>query len=298
MYNTIGAYLGESQNSTLYFGSINPTVTGNEVDNDSYIVTSNGLSSGTPVSFWKFDAETLLWVQVPSGGSTVTVVDNIDGTVTINAGGVNVQNAQRPILELPILARNLVDPSADYDDIWDASAGRMVRVLATRASLLTYKADGLNDTRAGDIGSTGSSIFAVHDHIHPILAIATPPATPVLVASGSGLSISQQILTTVVLTEEESITFNFRVLCLQTISNAWNILTVPNIAGFKTPITTVGGTYRSVGNPNAAAGWHNSPSMMIEASNYNMTNQIYLNCQNRTQGVTIEVFLSIKYILA
>ena len=298
MYNTIGAYLGESQNSTLYFGSINPTVTGNEVDNDSFIVTSDGTPTGTPISFWKFDEETLTWVQVPSGGSTVTVVDNIDGTVTINAGGVNVQNAQRPILELPILARNLVDPSADYDDIWDASAGRMVRVLATRASLLTYKADGLNDTRAGSVGTTTSSIFAVHDHIHPILAIATPPATPVLVASGTGLSIVQQILSTAVLTEEESVTFNFRVLCLQTISNAWNILTVPNIAGFKTPITTVGGTYRSVGNPNAAAGWHNSPSMMIEASNYNMTNQIYLNCQNRTQGVTIEVFLSIKYILA
>lgn len=90
MYSTIGVSLGESKNSSLYFGTVNPTVTGQEVDNDSYIVTSNGLSSGTPVSFWKFDEETLIWVQVPSGGSTVTVVDNIDGTVTVNAGGVNV----------------------------------------------------------------------------------------------------------------------------------------------------------------------------------------------------------------
>ncbi len=233
--------------------------------------------------------------QLP--GSPTILTDQTNGLLLVDNGSTP-QEAQRPILEQPILANNLIDPSNDWFDMWDASAGRMVRVLATRASLLTYKADGLNDTRAGSVGTTTSSIFAVHDHIHPILAIATPPATPVLVASGSGLSISQQILTTVVLTEEESITFNFRVLCLQTISNAWNILTVPNIAGFKTPITTVGGTYRSVGNPNAAAGWHNSPSMMIEASNYNMTNQIYLNCRNRTQGVTIEVFLSIKYILA
>lgn len=224
----------------------------------------------------------------------VPVIDQVNGTVLINW----LQESIRPINELTTITRNLVDPNADYEVIYDASTNTHVRVLATRASLLTYKADGLNDTRAGNIGSTGSSIFAVHDHIHPILAIATPPATPVLVASGTGLSIVQQILSTAVLTEEESVTFNFRVLCLQTISNAWNILTVPNIAGFKTPITTVGGTYRSVGNPNAAAGWHNSPSMMIEASNYNMTNQIYLNCQNRTQGVTIEVFLSIKYILA
>ena len=196
------------------------------------------------------------------------------------------------------MANNLIDPSNDWFDMWDASAGRMVRVLATRASLLTYKADGLNDTRAGSVGTTTSSIFAVHDHIHPILAIAAPPATPVLVASGSGLSISQQILTTVVLTEEESITFNFRVLCLQTISNGWNILTVPNIAGFKTPITTVGGTYRSGGNPNAAAGWHNSPSMAIEASNYFNSNTIYLNLPNRTQATTIYVSFHIKYVIA
>lgn len=51
----------------LYFGTVNPTVTGQEVDNDSFIVTSDGTPTGTIISFWKFDEETLTWVIVPSG---------------------------------------------------------------------------------------------------------------------------------------------------------------------------------------------------------------------------------------
>ncbi len=230
--------------------------------------------------------------NIPWGSTTFT--DLANGTVDLNA----VQTAQRPIQELGVLANNLIDPAADYYDMYDASTGNHVRVLATRASLASYLADWVGDTRTGSLWTTNTSIYAARNHVHPILAIATPPATPVLVASWPGLTIVQQILTTVVLTEEESVTFNFRVLCLQTISNGWNILTVPNINGYKIPITTVWGTYRSVGNPNLAAGWQNAPSMAIEASNYNMSNQIYLNCQNRTQGTTIEVFLSIKYILS
>ena len=63
--------MGYSSNNidtgALYFGTANPTVTGQEVDNDSFMVTSDGTPTGTPVSFWKFDEETLTWVIVPSG---------------------------------------------------------------------------------------------------------------------------------------------------------------------------------------------------------------------------------------
>lgn len=66
--------MASSSNSTdtgsLFFGVSAPTVTGQEVDNDSFIVTSDGTSTGTPSSFWKFDEQTALWVQIPSGGST------------------------------------------------------------------------------------------------------------------------------------------------------------------------------------------------------------------------------------
>lgn len=61
---------GSSNNidtGALYFGTANPTVTGQEVDNDSFIVTSDGTPTGTIISFWKFDEETLTWVIVPSG---------------------------------------------------------------------------------------------------------------------------------------------------------------------------------------------------------------------------------------
>lgn len=231
-----------------------------------------------------------------SGGTPTVLTDQANGLLLIDNGSTP-QEAQRPILELPILANNLVDPSVDWFDAWDTSTSRMVRMSAMRASQLTYKADGLNDTRVGDLGSVNSSIYAVHDHIHPILAIVTPPATPIITASGTGLTITNQNLIRV-LTEEESVTYHILVIATQTASNAWNALIVPSIAGYKTPSTLVGGTYRSSGNPNLAAGWQNAPSMAIEASNYRMSNNVYLNCFSRTQATTIEVFLSIKYILA
>lgn len=350
--------MGYSANNTdtgaLYFGSINPTVTGQEVDNDSFIVTSNGLSSGTPISFWKFDEETLLWVQVPSGGNdgnerkltransivniaptaieipspvngdtatirllnnniehwnytsgvwsliftdtSVTVIDNANGTVTVNAGVGNIQDAQRPIMELATLVLSSVDTNADWFDMWDNSAAQMVRVPAMRPSLANYLADGLNDTRTGDIGTTTSGIYAVWNHIHPIIAI-TAPTPPVIVAGGTGLVIVATTLNSTV-TEEECVTFSMTVQCTQTISNAWNTLTVPNIAGYKRPIVTISGMYRNIGNPNLAAGWTNAPSMAIEVSNYINSNTIYLNLPNRTQATEQYISFHIKYVIA
>lgn len=81
---------------------------------------------------------------------------------------------------MPILARNLIDPNADYDDVWDASAGQMVRVLATRASQTNYLADGVADTRTGSLGTTNSSIYAVRDHIHPIVKISAFATAPTI----------------------------------------------------------------------------------------------------------------------
>ena len=56
-------------NSELYFGNVVPSGIDYE-DNASWIVTSDGTSTGTPISFWKFDAETNIWVQVPTGGGS------------------------------------------------------------------------------------------------------------------------------------------------------------------------------------------------------------------------------------
>ena len=85
--------MGYSSNNNdtgaLYFGSVNPTVTGNEVDNDSFMVTSDGTPTGTPISFWKFDEETLTWVQVPSGNSCPAPMTRAALIALRNANGLS-----------------------------------------------------------------------------------------------------------------------------------------------------------------------------------------------------------------
>ena len=226
---------------------------------------------------------------------TTTLTDQANGNLLIDTNSVQ-QEAQRPIMELPTLVLSSVDTNADWFDVWDSSAAQMVRVPAMRPSLANYLADGINDTRTGDIGTTTSGIYAVWNHIHPIIAI-TAPAQPVIVAGGTGLVIVNTVINSTI-TEEECVTFSMTLECTQTVSNSWNTLTVPSIAGYKRPIVTISGTYRSNGNPNLAAGWTNAQSMAIEASNYFNSNTIYLNLPNRTQATTIYVSFHIKYVIA
>jgi len=221
------------------------------------------------------------------------VTDNVNGTTTIDNGSTP-QDVQSPIMEQPILQRQNIDPNADYDDVWDASAGRMVRVLATRASQLSYKASGLNDTRLGDLGSINSSIYSVHDHIHPIIAI-TAPAQPVITVSG--MTLAGTFLNATPVTGEESVTYEMTIQVTQPIANAWSFFTVPNIAGFKRPMVFITGTYRNVGNPNTGASWENPPSMAIECSNYFNSNTCYLNTPNRTQATTVYISFKVEYVI-
>ena len=60
--------------------------------------------------------------NIPWGSPSFT--DLANGTVDLNA----VQTAIRPIQELGIMTRNLVDPNADYEVVYDASTGNHVRV--------------------------------------------------------------------------------------------------------------------------------------------------------------------------
>lgn len=226
--------------------------------------------------------------------SGVTILnDQTNGLLQITSGSTT-QEAQRPIPELTILQRQNIDPNADYDDVWDASTGRLVRVLAMRASQTNYLGDGLNDTRAGSIGTIGSSIFAVWNHIHPIIAI-TAPAQPVITVSG--MTLVSTTLNSTPITDEESVTYEMTIQVTQPIANAWSFFTVPNIAGFKRPLVFITGTYRSNGNPNAASSWENAPSMAIECSNYFNSNTCYLNTPNRTQATTVYISFKAKYVI-
>ena len=123
---------------------------------------------------------------------TTTLTDQANGNLLIDTNSVQ-QEAQSPIMELPTLVLSSVDTNADWFDVWDSSAAQMVRVPAMRPSLANYLADGINDTRTGGIGTTTSGIYAVWNHIHPIIAI-TAPAQPVIVAGGTGLVIVNTVI--------------------------------------------------------------------------------------------------------
>lgn len=159
----------------------------------------------------------------------VTLTDQANGLLLID-NSTTPQEAQRPILELPILALNTVDPSADWSDVWDSSAAQMVRVPAVRASQLTYKADGLNDTRAGDLGTITSGIYAVHDHIHPIIALTLVALPNVAVAGSGGTFVSQAV--TRQRATEETMVYVLQVTVTNTASVTWMTLTPPVLPGF------------------------------------------------------------------
>ena len=89
---------------SLTFGSVPPTST-NQFDDDTYVVTSNGTSTGTPTAIYKFDAETNAWVLMPTGGANdfwrATVGDTLPDGVTdvtegiYHDGTIHIGNANR-----------------------------------------------------------------------------------------------------------------------------------------------------------------------------------------------------------
>ena len=226
--------------------------------------------------------------NIPGG---VTITDQATGTVLVD-NSVNPQQAIRPINELPILTRQTIDPNADYEVIYDASTGSHVRSLATRASQTAYLADGQGDTRAGSLGNINTSIFAAWDHIHPILAI-TAPAAPILTVGGGALTITQSVISTI--TEEESVTFNFSVTCNIPIhTNTWQWINIPNIAGFKTPISSISGMYRQSGNP---TGFVPAPAMINEFTFWT-PNLLYIGGVTENQATIRHLRFSLKYVIS
>lgn len=227
--------------------------------------------------------------NIPGG---VTITDQATGTVLVD-NSVNPQQAIRPINELPILTRQTIDPNADYEVIYDASTGSHVRSLATRASQTAYLADGQGDTRAGSLGNINTSIFAAWDHIHPILAITAPP-TPVITLV-SGTMVITPVLISSTITEEEGVTFQFRVQCnIPVHTNVWQAFSIPSIAGFKAPIVTVNGTYRQSGSP---TGYPIAPVMGNEAALWG-SNIIYVGSFTENQATVRYVHFNVRYVIA
>lgn len=221
----------------------------------------------------------------------VILTDQTTGLL-LTDNGVNPQQAIRPINELTILTRQSIDQNADYEVIYDASTGNHVRVLATRASQTNYLADGINDTRTGSIGTINTSIYSAFDHIHPIVAI-TAPATPVITVVSGTMTITPIIISTTI-TEEEGVTFQFRVQCNIPIHTQWQAFQVPNIAGFKQVVLSVEGTYRQSGNP---AGYITAPTMACEASKWG-GNLVYVGSFSENQATVRFVHVNARYVIA
>ena len=223
----------------------------------------------------------------------VTLTDQTTGLL-LTDNIINPQQSIRPIDELTILTRSSIDQSADYEVIYDASTGNHVRVLATRASQTNYLADGLSDTRAGSIGSINTSIYSAFDHIHPIIAIIAPTAPTITVISGT-MAITPLLIATTV-TQEESVTFQFRVQCnIPAHTNTWQAFQVPNIAGFKQAIISVTGTYRQTGTP--APSYPAAPYMGNEAALWG-GNTIYIGGYTENQATVRYVQFNVTYVIA
>jgi len=227
------------------FGATVPSVLGTDSENDTYIQTSNGLSSGTFVGHWVFDQTSATWVQ--SGVQTV-LTDNANGTLTINAGGANLQDTIRPVSELTDLV-GPIDLTADRILLLDQSAAAHRRIsptaLATAlASTVLPLSDGLaNDTtnRTGAIGT--ATLFSRQDHRHPIERITTVPAFPGVTvdAQSSGLTVSSNVL----YTTEETITFQVQVTITPTTAGAWRTVNFNNIAGYTVSKRIYNNTYNA-----------------------------------------------------
>lgn len=213
-----------------------------------------------------------------------SITNNIDGTVVVIGEG-QIFVMQRPHLALSILQRQNIDPNSDWDDVWDASTGRMVRALATRASQTNYLADGVGNTRTGNLGNINTSIFAAWDHVHPIIAL-TPPSLPNCAVSGSGATFVSQTIPRQRATEE-TVEYTIQVTTSNTLAAAWMIITPPTIAGY----TLVGLTnYTYDGSAaNLAPYWGTHPSFVWAGG------LIYL--RPRAAGLSLTHNINLTYIL-
>lgn len=151
--------------------------------------------------------------------------------------------------------------------------------------------------RAGIIGV--STRYARADHNHPIRRQVAPTA-PVPVIGGTGFVLVGTTLNWTT-SDEESVTFGMTLRVTQTIGNAWNFFTIPNIAGFQRAQVTPTASYRYSGNPvNDTTApidqqMPNAPTMAMEWSVY-FNGTCYMNVPNRTQATGYYISFVVKYI--
>lgn len=155
-------------------------------------------------------------------------------------------------------------------------------------------ADNENDTglRAGNAGTSGDVSRA--DHNHPIRRQALfphPDLTYTLTANSTAPQTSNQDRWS----DEESVTFLYRVRIDAAAETGWNFITVPTVAGFQQPIISIDGTYRNTGNPQDSM--PRAPFMGNEANHWSSTNRVYVGPFNQKTGTgRYYVALRVQYV--
>lgn len=214
--------------------------------------------------------------------STTNITDQANGTVLIDNWSTP-QEAIRPINELAILQRQNVDPNADYEVIRDASTNTHVRVLATRPSQTNYLADWVWDTRTGSIGTINSSIYAVRDHIHPIIRLAqvtAPVPTAWWFFTLASTSVNRQYTT------EETQNYSIRVNVTTNGVGTRGTITIPNLAGYQLVSVQFANPYDPTGS---------SLAYNVRPPFVRVLNTIY--AQTLVTGRTLTFDIDLTYIL-
>ena len=103
-----------------------------------------------------------------------------------------------------------------------------------------------NNPRSASIGT--SLLYARQDHKHQILR-QTIPADPALLYGLTNGSTAPQTIVLDRWSDEETVTYAYRVRMDIQAGNGWNYIIVPNLVGFQRPQITIEGTYRNTGNP-------------------------------------------------
>lgn len=73
----------------VLFGVSSPTTTDHN-DNDSFFVTDNGLASGVPIEFWKFDSDIASWIEVPLGSECPAPMTRTALLTLRNSGSLDI----------------------------------------------------------------------------------------------------------------------------------------------------------------------------------------------------------------
>lgn len=196
----------------------------------------------------------------------------------------------------PIIATNVTTvTNAGISATVNGIVSNVAPIFATAIPIADNEVD--TAIRTGIVGT--SLLAARQDHNHPIRRQVAPTA-PVITVGGTGFTLLQT-LSNGTTTDEESVTFFITLQVTQTISNAWNFFTVPNIAGYQRAEVTPTGSYRYTGNPTNDTTapidqtMVNAPSMNMEWSYY-FNGTGYMNVPNRTGATGYYISLKVKYV--